>query len=425
MKEDVTATKVATNYDFTVDYEYSWELNQLDGLLMAGSPALPPPLDEVPVLLELILMASKDTSPPTFESKSELANYFISKVLGDATFRQKVITVAQDKFQTSLDDVLLKEAFAVPKMIFATWKVGNWVANNLLAPTGGTIQITVTDPPQEYLVFGEDVSGQLFFGTSSTASSTMGEGAIDITINKKGSGEYKAAYEIDTKYTSLDSSAFDVISMVTVSQIGTRDSSLMNGSVTISIYPKGSIEELITSLALYPDFTESLLEPYFLRLERFESQLVDDHYELRGAGVLRIGEYDDEVNNTLIISKEKVYADFLQTGRYVEVNDSVVTMDIHFGPRFDIPLSKTQLNISLPYTIESVDPEPISSDPTLHWEQAPSHLVIQGKREGKGMLYLFVILALLVIGFFIVRKRGVLVNCALSLKSTGSRRSRL
>jgi hypothetical protein len=397
----------------------------LDGLLMAGSPALPPPLDDVPVLLELILMASKDTAPPTFESKSDFVNYFISKVLGDETFRKKVITVARDKFQASLDDVLLKEAFAVPKMIFATWKVGNWVANNLLAPTGGTIQITVTDPPQEYVVFGENVHGQLFFGTSSTDTSTMGEGTIDITINKKGSGEYKAAYEIDTKYTSLDSSAFDVISMMTISQIGTRDSSLMNGSVTLSIYPEDSMEELITSLALYPGFTESLLEPYFLQLESFESQLVDDHYELRGSGVLRIGEYDDEVNNTLIISKEKVYADFLQTGRYVEVNDSLVNMDIHFGPRFNIPLSKTQLNISLPYKIESVGPESISIDPTLHWEQTPSHVIIQGKREGRGMLYLIVFLALLIIGYFIFRKKGVLVNCALGIKSKGSLRSKL
>jgi hypothetical protein len=112
-----------------------------------------------------------------------------------------------------------------------------------------------------------------------------------MSFDTKGIGEYHATYEIDSRHTSMDTSVFDAIATMTVSRKAIRNAtSVMKGSVTIGLYPVESSEELIMSLVSYPALTESLVESYFITMEKLETRMAGDHYELTGTGELRVSD---------------------------------------------------------------------------------------------------------------------------------------
>jgi parallel beta-helix repeat protein len=381
MKQEIAAEKIATNYKFDISYYYSDGLNILDGLLIAISPALPFPLDEAPVLIELLLLASKDSAPPTFEKPEEFAMYILDKLISDDNFRTAVIDLAKQKYGEEIGEALAttlaKEALALPKVIFAAWKISCWAVFNWGAPTSGTFTVTVADPPTEYTVSGEPIVEPLFFGGLSTVTSSMGAGTQFLSLNEQGEGEYRANYEIDTSCTSLNDTYFDLLSMMTITETGKRNASVVEGNVTIRIYPMpDSVINLSKIFLADTGFAESLVESYVVDLERFESRLAGDHVELRGRGELHASSYDDELTITTIITEETVNATFYQRGRYAAVTGGRFQANISFGPRFNIPLNNTRLTIAVPYENMSVSPSPDYTDAQLHWDETPAQVNI-------------------------------------------------
>ncbi|WP_440951743.1 hypothetical protein [Methanococcoides sp. FTZ1] len=93
------------------------------------------------------------------------------------------------------------------------------------------------------------------------------------------------------------------------------------------------------------------------------------------------------------------------------MDDSAFELDIYFAPWFSIPLENTQLKITLPYDIDSVEPEPLSMKPTLHWDQAPSNVVVTGtQKKGNWLVYGVVLVILAGIGYMVYRKRGMQID---------------
>ena len=377
VKKTISTEGVATNYKFTVQYNYSGFLNTLDGSMIAISPVLPSPLDKIPLFIEIILLATQGVI-----SEEQLASHGVEIILEEmaenSAYRDAIIAKATEKYGKDIGKQLTKDllkeigslATAVPQLL-------QWAWNNLKAPVSGYLEVNITDPPREYNVTGKSIPGPLFFGGLSNETAMIGEGNINITIEEDGRGEYHATYEISTPYTSLDEINFDIVSMLVVSKVGKRTSSVMKGNVTIYMYPTpDSTINLSKILLADTGFAESIVESYFVKMKNFESRLVGDHIELKGTGELQSSIYDDEVVINLTITKKKVNANFYQKGRYGEVTDSGIKVNISFGPRFNIPLNNTRLSISVPYDVVFVSPEPDYINPKLHWNQTPSHVTI-------------------------------------------------
>jgi hypothetical protein len=307
--------------------------------------------------------------------------YILDKVLSDDNFKTAVIDLAKQKYGEEIGEALAttlaKEALALPKVALAAWKISCWAVFNWGAPTSGTFTVTVADPPDEYTVSGEPLVEPLFFGGLSNVTSSMGAGTQFLSLNEQGEGEYRATYEINTSYTSLNDTDFDLLSLMTITETGKRNASVMEGNVTIRIYPMpDSVINLSKIFLADTGFAESLVESYVVDLERFESRLAGDHIELRGRGELHASSYDDELDITTVITEETVNATFYQRGRYAAVTGGRFQANISFGPRFNIPLNNTQLTIAVPYENMSVSPSPDYTDAQLHWDETPAQVHI-------------------------------------------------
>jgi hypothetical protein len=377
-KKTISVDIIDGTQRFEVQYEKSTALNLLDGTLIAVAPLLPSPFDDVPLLIELLLLVAQEKPPETLESGKELAMWILEKIVSDADFKSRVTTWAKTKFKVQfalgqlLDDILVPISCGI-----ALYKMAQWTWNNLASSRKGTVKVTVADPPEEFVVTGETLPSPLFFGWFSNETASMGESTVNMTISESGEGEYSAVYEIATRYTSLDQDDFDTVSMLVISEVGKRTASVMKGNVTVSIFPTEDLAMNLSKLILSNvEAAKSMVESHFVNMESFETRLTGNSLELRGTGELESGIYDDEVNINMTITDENVSANFHMKGSYAEIVDGRLKADISFGPRFNIPLNNTRLVLNVPYDVISVSPEPDHINPKLEWNRAPSQVTI-------------------------------------------------
>ena len=77
-----------------------------------------------------------------------------------------------------------------------------------------------------------------------------------------------------------------------------------------------------------------------------------------------------------------------------------------FGPRLNIPLKNTKLELIIPNEVESITPKPDSDDGVYNWYQTPSEIKISAESDSStpGFEFTFSILSILLM-LIIIRKR--------------------
>jgi hypothetical protein len=396
---------VPTNYKFTVRYEYDNLMNNLDGLANALSPLVPPPLDNLPLLMDIILLAAADELDETKLGEMGIG-YLIGQLKDtNSRFHKAIVSKVTEKYGDAIAQKLSKElASELVELPMAFYKGLQWAWNNLNADAYHEFDITVIDPPSEYTVEGEPMEHSLYFGGIYDTSSTLGEGNITITIDNKGNGEYSAHYEINTKDTHLNDVDFSSISKIQITEYGEQQDDTVMGTVEIQLYftdqaSSKVYEYLLSDIGL----TESIIQSYFTRLTSYEAALMDDHISITGSGILPTGSHEDEIENTMIITEETIQGNYYAKGTYTENSGNAMVFNASFGPRLNIPLSNTQLQITLPNEPKSISPAPdASSQKTLYWSQTPAEVFITANRVSQTpgfeiivMLMAFILVAIL------------------------------
>jgi hypothetical protein len=319
--------------------------------------------------------------------EQEGAGYIIEMMITDSVFQRNLRSVVLDKLTEKygksqaaqvVADMTADWFSSISDLTVSFFKIGIWAWNNIKAPTGGSLEMTVVDPPQEYIVDGKIIPTSLYFGGETQETSLEGEGNITISLDESGTGVYQATFDVTTDYTILNNQDFTDISAYTVSIFGTRKDSL-EGTVTIRVFsnPNSSLN-LTKELLSDNGITESFLESFFINMTSFNSNVVGGSIELVGSGELQSSIYDDEINITLIITETSVLAEFYLKGKYAQLFDNGIKLDAGFGPRFNIPLNNTYLIINTPLSNEEIY---ISSEPDLRtqfqqWNSTPQQIIL-------------------------------------------------
>jgi hypothetical protein len=81
------------------------------------------------------------------------------------------------------------------------------------------------------------------------------------------------------------------------------------------------------------------------------------------------------------MTERRITANLNQGGRYANQTAGSISAEIIFGSRFSVPLSNTQLNITLPYEFVSASPDPDHLEPTLYWKTTPSQVIITSSSD--------------------------------------------
>jgi hypothetical protein len=371
------------SWEFKLAYEYSDFLNTLEGGIIAVGPWLPPPVDKIPILIEIILLAAQDTD---IDLAGLGADVLLKEMANNPTFRKAIIARATKMFGEEVGKKLTAETIEkVGGIVLAVPQLLGWAWNNLNAPIGEqTLDVTVVDPPAEYLVSSEVSFGDLFLGGLDTTTSLLGEGNIDLSLNEEGYGTCIRRYSISTPYTSLKDENFNVISKMIVDVVGERISSKMIGTVTLKIFPKEeSAIELSRILLADVGLSESIVESYFIQMVDFHASINDDFILLQGSGEVQSSIFSDSIEYSMTITQRRVTATLIQKGQYAEQLNGGIRSEINFGPNFNIPLSNTQLSITLPHEFVDASPEPDIIDMKYVWESTPTQLVVTSSSDNE------------------------------------------
>jgi hypothetical protein len=162
------------------------------------------------------------------------------------------------------------------------------------------------------------------------------------------------------------------------------------------VYPSED-SDLLDSLFENPGLIESIVESYFIKMDEFETQINNNFVTLIGSGELKSNLYDKEVDNTITITSKNITASYYSKGEYSEKVNNKLKANISFGPRINIPLKNTNLELIIPNEIESLTPNPNSNEGTYNWDQTPPEIKISAKLDSStpGFEFLLTILSLL------------------------------
>jgi parallel beta-helix repeat protein len=371
------------SWEFKLTYEYSDFLNTLEGGIIAVGPWLPPPVDKIPIFIEIILLAAQETD---VDLAGLGADVLLKEMANNPTFRKAIIARATKMFGEEVGKKLTAETIEkVGGIVLAVPQLLGWAWNNLKAPIGEqTLDVTVVDPPAEYVVSSEVIIGEFFFGGLDTTTSVLGEGTIDILLNEEGIGTCIRNYTISTPYTTLRDENFDVISKMIIDVVGERISSKMMGTVTLKIFPnEESAIELSRTLLADVGLSESIVESYFIQLVDFQASINDDFIQLQGSGEVQSSIFSDSIEYSMTITQRRVTAILILKGQYAEQLNGGIRSEINFGSSFNIPLSNTQLSITLPHEFVSASPEPDIIDMKYVWESTPTQLVVTSSSDNE------------------------------------------
>ena len=329
------------------------------------------------------MLAAQDTD---IDLASLGADVLLKEMANNPTYRKAIIARATKMFGEEVGKKLTAETIEkVGGIVLAVPQLLGWAWNNLKAPIGEqTLDVTVVDPPAEYIVSSEVSLGDLFFGAYDTTTSLLGEGNINLSLNEEGYGTCIRRYSISTPYTSLKDENFDVISKMTVDVVGERISSKMMGTVTLKTFPKEeSAVELSRALLADVGLSESIVESYFIRMEDFQASIKDDFIQLQGSGEVQSSMFSDSIEYSMTITQRRVTATLIQKGQYAEQLNGGIRTEINFGPIFNVPLSSTQLSITLPHEFVSASPEPDTINTKYVWKSTPTQLVVTSSSDNE------------------------------------------
>jgi hypothetical protein len=372
---NISRARVGNDYEFQTYFQYSIIHNELNGLLMAVSayPGMPP----IDIFIGIFLEAAFDSGWPV---DSIVSWTTLEKILKNEDFQKKIIELAGEYGHEIAKETMkdFVEDFATGvSFVQAVWGVGNWAVDNLDPKTFKPISLTVKieDPPTDYTYKFVSETEDVYFGSFSNAS-TFGDAYVKVTIHENGTGSYDAVFSTRTGYVDFNEAIFDYVSKCEIVQEGSLLNNSLCGTVTLRFYPHQETAGDVSSKFLRNLFSTYLLETYFTRLDKVEKTL-KGYIEIKGTGMLSPSNADERVHSSIRIREEGITAEIHSFGGYAKDKNGVLLFNASFGSRFNVPLSRTNLTVLLPFEDNTIAPLPNNiTDGEAFWNELPAHVIV-------------------------------------------------
>jgi len=222
--------------------------------------------------------------------------------------------------------------------------MGGWAFNNVAASGTEEVTISVVDPPGT-LSTSFAVKDTPYIGSLTGSGSAGGAGTMNVTVDPDGMVAIHGEYAVPTNVTGLDTSIFREM---TLAIRGERQNGAMDGSATVTLVPdpSGALDAAIAFRN--PAVRTAMLGQHFAELG--STTLTEENGEIvvTGEGVLRADQRDEAIGTEMRIGKDVTVCTVDKLGRYGEIVNGSVALDLRFGAIAGVSPANTTLAIVLP-----------------------------------------------------------------------------